>query len=121
MQTLLQLVGTTLYRSKNVKINDTWLKLLEQEEEDESLMKTTSSDSDEESDSDNVYTLETLIHGFTNSRSIQNMQEKIIEIAPAQESYPIGIFRDKHVEEMNFPTLFFAEPWNSHILEQLSY
>ena len=49
------------------------------------------------------------------------MENFFIEIAPTQEYFPIGIFRDKHAKEMNFPTLFFGEPRSSHILEQLSY
>ena len=47
--------------------------------------------------------------------------DKIIDIAPIEEYYPIGIFKDKHCEEMNFPTLFFGEPCSSHIFEKLSY
>jgi hypothetical protein len=49
-----------------------------------------------------------LIHGFTDSQQIHGLQDKILEIAPAKGKHPIGIFKDKFVEEMNFPTLFYG-------------
>lgn len=62
-----------------------------------------------------------MIHGFTESTSIQKMDDKVIEIAPAQDFYPIGIFKDTYAEEMNFPTLFFGNPRDEDIVKRFSY
>jgi hypothetical protein len=61
--------------------------------------------------------IETLIHGFTDSQRIHDLQYKIVEIAPVEGKCPLGIFKDKFVEEMNFPTLFYGDPHPSDITE----
>jgi hypothetical protein len=43
------------------------------------------------------------------------LQDKIVEIAPAEGQHPLGIFKEKFVEEMNFPTLFYGDPRPSDI------
>jgi hypothetical protein len=60
---------------------------------------------------------ETLIHGFTESQCIRDLQDKIVELAPAEGQCPLGIFKDKFVEEMNFPTLFYGDPHDNDIME----
>ena len=65
--------------------------------------------------------LETLVHGFTKSRSIHKIQDKIIDVAPAQEHCQIGIFKDKYVEEINFSTLFFENPRDEDIVKRFSH
>ena len=49
------------------------------------------------------------------------MEDKIIEIAPAEDCHPIGIFKDKYAEEMNFPTLFFGEPRHVDMMQKFTY
>jgi hypothetical protein len=49
------------------------------------------------------------------------LQDKIVEIAPAEGKLPLGIFKDKFAEEMNFPTLFYGYPRATDIIEQFSY
>ena len=49
------------------------------------------------------------------------MQDKIINVAPAQEHHPIGIFKDKYAKEIKFPTLFFGKPCDEDIIQRFSY
>jgi hypothetical protein len=31
-------------------------------------------------------------------------------IAPNQNFHPLGLFKDKHLEKLNFPTLLYGQP-----------
>jgi exonuclease III len=64
---------------------------------------------------------ETLVHGFIESQRIYDLQDKIIEVAPAEGQRPLGIFKDKFAEEMNFPTLFFGDPRDDDIVKNFTY
>jgi hypothetical protein len=61
-----------------------------------------------EIESDNERPSETLVHGFIDSQCIHDLQDKIIEVAPAEGKHPLGIFMDRYAEEMNFTTLFYG-------------
>ena len=80
-----------------------------------------SSEFDTSDESDNETLVETLVHGFTDSQCIRDLQEKIVEIAPADGQCPLGIFKDKFAKEMNFPTLFYGYPRPTDITERFSY
>jgi hypothetical protein len=45
----------------------------------------------------------------------------MVKIAPVEGKHPLGIFKGKFVEEMNFPTLFYGDPRPSDIIEQFNY
>jgi hypothetical protein len=30
-----------------------------------------------------------------------------------QDFHPLGLFKDKHSKELNFPTLFYGQPWQN--------
>ena len=49
------------------------------------------------------------------------MSNKIIEIAPSEHFSPLGIFQDKYLEELNFPTFFFGFNRPEDILKRFSY
>ena len=51
------------------------------------------------------------------TQRIHDLQDKIIEIARVEGKRPLGIFKDKFVEEMNFPTLFYGDPRPNDIME----
>ena len=38
-------------------------------------------------------------------------------LAPGEGQRPLGIFKDKFIEEMNFPTLFYGDPHGIDITE----
>jgi hypothetical protein len=77
----------------------------------------TISELDTSDESENEIPVETLIHGFTDSQRIHDLQDKIVEITSVKVKNPLGIFKDKFVEEMNFPTLFSGDPGASDIKE----
>ena len=115
---------------ENVKIRDDWKESLEvnvdDERKDTSSKDETSSllsENETHSDDDEEHNepSETFVHGFTEFRSIHRMQDKIIEVAPAQEHQPIRIFKDKYAEKMNFLTLFFGKPCDEDIIQRFSY
>lgn len=114
----------TLYKMQEVKLNDNWQKHLHYCEEQKPSIESSSSDDDNAissngNDNDNPNTTkietDTLIHDYTEPRTIHSLQDKVIEIAPTKENQPLGIFQDKYAEEMNFPTLFFGEPRDKEI------
>ncbi|XP_059077054.1 uncharacterized protein LOC131876217 [Cryptomeria japonica] len=121
MQALDQLTKTTLYIMENVEINNDWKQALQSNSENENNVEISATEIESESDLEQENPSETLIHGFTESACIHRMQDKIIEIAPTQDNYPIGIFKDKYAEEMNFPTLFFGNPRDDDIVKRFSY
>jgi hypothetical protein len=44
-----------------------------------------------------------------------------MSIAPSQEYSPLGIFKDKNSEELNYPTLFLGHPRDEKITKNFSY
>jgi hypothetical protein len=61
------------------------------------------------------------VHGFTDSQCTHDLQDKIVEISPAEGQRPLGIFKDRFAEEMNFQTLFYGDPHATDITERFSY
>ena len=52
---------------------------------------------------------------------LDELSNKIIEIAPSEHFSPLGIFQDKYSEEFNFPTPFFGFNRPKDILDHFSY
>ncbi|XP_059070801.1 uncharacterized protein LOC131860407 [Cryptomeria japonica] len=121
MQALFQLSSTPLYKLQNVQINKDWQAIVQHNSNNQETIQTNNTDTDTDSDMEQEQPSETLIHGFTESRCIHQMQDKILEIAPAQDNCPIGIFQDKYAEEMNFPTLFFGSARDDDITKRFTY
>jgi hypothetical protein len=117
MKGLNELCSRTLYKAQNICINDNWNTVLEEGNDISAQTFETASEFDTSDESKNERPIETLIHGFTNSQRIRDLQDKIIKIAPAEGKRPLGIFKEKFVEEMNFPTLFYGDPRPSDITE----
>jgi hypothetical protein len=116
MKALKELCSRALYKQDNICINANWNNVLT--EEYGNSTDTLENPSDE---SDNEIAPETLVHGFTDSQCICDLEDKIVEIAPIKGQHPIGIFKDKFAEEMNFPTLFYGDPRGNDITEQFNY
>ncbi len=55
-----------------------------------------------------------MIHNFFKAPKIINYDNTIYFIAPSQHFHRQGSFKDKHLKELNFPTLFYEQ------LQQLS-
>jgi hypothetical protein len=54
----------------------------------------------------------TMIHNFSNASKISDYENIVYFVALGQEYHPLGLFKDKNLEELNFPTLFFGQPQN---------
>ncbi len=52
-----------------------------------------------------------MIHNFLDAPKIIDYENTIYSIAPSQKFHPLGLFKDKHSKEWNFPTLFIGQPW----------
>ena len=63
----------------------------------------------------------TLLHGFTDSHSIYDLQNNKINIAPVEGYMPLGIFQDRYSEEMSFPTFFYGEKRPEKITKKFTY
>jgi hypothetical protein len=44
-----------------------------------------------------------------------------VELTPVEGKCPLGIFKEKYVEEMNFLTLFYGDPHDDDITKCFSY
>ena len=117
MKALKELCSRTLYKARNICINENWNNVLGEGDDISAQTFETSSEFYTSDESENEWPVETLIHGFTDSQRICDLQDKIVEIAPAEEQRPLGIFKDKFAEEMNFPTLFYGDPHTRDIIE----
>ncbi len=38
-------------------------------------------------------------------------ENTIYSIVPSQNFHPLSFFKDKQSKELNFPTLFYGQPW----------
>jgi hypothetical protein len=121
MKSLKELCSRALYKAHNIYINDNWNHVLEQGNDNSAQTFDTTSEFDTSDESKNERPAETLIHGFIDSQRIHDLQDKIFEIAPVEGERPLGIFKDKFVEEMNFQTLLYGYPRASGITERFNY
>lgn len=121
MKALKKLCSRSLYKAENICINENWAHVLQ--ENNEYIVQNSNSDneSDTDSDANNEAPTETLVHGLIESQHIYDLQDKIIELAPAEGQRPLGIFKDKYAEEMNFPTLFYGDARDDDITNRFSY
>ena len=117
MKTLKELCSRALYKAENICINGNQYSFLTEEHSNSTDTLENPSDFDTSDESENETPTETLVHGFTDSQCIRDLQDNIVEIAPAEGQRPLGMFKDKFAEEMNFPTLFYGDPRGTDITE----
>jgi hypothetical protein len=117
MKALKELCSRTLYKAENICINANWNSVLAKQHGNSVETLENPSDSDTSDESENETPAETLVHGFTDSQCIRDLQDKIFEIAPSERQRPLGIFKEKFAEEMTFPTLFYEDPCGTDITE----
>jgi hypothetical protein len=107
MKSLKELCSRALYKEQNICINDNWNNLLVEEDANSVETLKNASEFDTCDESENETPAETLVHGFTDSQCIRDLQDKIVKIAPIEGQRPLGIFKDKFAKELNFPKLFY--------------
>jgi hypothetical protein len=117
MKALKELCSRALYKAQNICINENWYNVLGEEDDNSAETLENASEFDTSDESENETPAKTLVHEFTDSQCIHDLQDKIVEIAPAEGQHPLGIFKDIFVEEMNFPTLFYGDPHATNITE----
>ena len=117
MKALKELCSRALYKSHNISINDNWNTILAEEDANSTKTLENASEFDTSDESENETPAEILVHGFIDSQCSHDLQDKIVEIAPAEGQCPLGIFKEKFVEEMIFPTLFYGDPCGTDITE----
>jgi hypothetical protein len=108
MKALKELCSRALYKAQNICINENWNNVLGEEDDNTAETLENASEFDASDESENETPAETLVYGFTDSQCVHDLQDKIVEIAPVEGQRPLGIFKDRFVEEMNFPTLFYG-------------
>jgi hypothetical protein len=121
MKELKELCSRALYKAENTCINANWNNVITEEHGNSVETLENPSDSNTSDESENETPAETLVHGFTDSQCIRDLQDKIVEIAPSEGQRPLGIFKEKFAEEMKFPTLFYGYPHGTDITERFSY
>ena len=121
MKELKELCSRALYKAQNIYINDNWNSVLGEGNDISAQTFETFSEFDTSDESENERPTETLIHAFIDSQRIHDLQDKIVEIAPIEGQRPLGVFKDKFAEEMNFPTLFYGDPNGTDITERFNY
>ncbi len=52
--------------------------------------------------------LDWMIHNFLDILKIKDYEITIYYIAPSQNFHPLSLIKDKHDEELKFPTLFYS-------------
>jgi hypothetical protein len=125
MIALKDLMTTPLYKECNVVIRPQWNSLFALHMQSSSNLDI-NMDIEDNSNVDNFEEdienppSETLVHNFLDSKKIYDF-ENLMSIAPSQEYSPIGIFKDKNSEELNYPTLFSGHPRDEKITKNFSY
>jgi hypothetical protein len=53
--------------------------------------------------------IDSIIHNFLETPTIMDCENIIYFIIPSQQFHPLGLFKDKHLKELSFPTLFYGQ------------
>jgi hypothetical protein len=54
-----------------------------------------------------------MVQNLLFSEQIYDYFENVVTVALGQHFKPLGLFQDPHCEELNFPTLFFRQPYSN--------
>ena len=120
MKALKRLCKTMLYKMEKVVINDNWKEMFNQAKD---AYETDTDNESETTIDENTQepVTKTLLHGFTDSHSIYDLQNNQINIAPGEGYIPLGIFQDRYSEELSFPTLFYGQKRPDDVTKSFTY
>jgi hypothetical protein len=114
MVVLQDLIETPLYKDLNVNIHHQWTIFFALHMNSKSQIPTYNNASSNTFDFDNeeihCTPTDSMMHNFLNVQKIMDYENMIYFIAPSQDFYHVGLFKDKHLEELNFLTLFYGQP-----------
>jgi hypothetical protein len=51
-----------------------------------------------------------MVHNFLEVLKIMDYENTIYSITLSQHFHLLNLFKDKHIEKLNFPTLFYGQP-----------
>lgn len=116
------LCNTCLYKNEQIVINKEWKKHFDQNKQNHENIDTPSDQLDSPYSNDNLESIiETLVHDYSDAHVIHDLDTRIILIAPSEGFHPLGIFKDKIYEEINFPTLFYGSSRPIDVVNHISY
>ncbi len=108
------LVETSLYKYLNVTIHHQWASLFTLHMNSDSQIPTYNNASFDNSyfNNEKIFCppINSMIHHFLNAPKIMDYESTIYFNAPSQKFHPFGLFKDKYLRELNFPTLFYWQP-----------
>jgi hypothetical protein len=125
MIALKDLIKTPLYKECNIVIRSQWNSLFALNMQSSSNLDV-NMDIEDNSNADNFEEdiedspSETFVHNFLDSEKIYDF-ENLMSIASSQEYSPVGIFKDKNSEELNYPILFSGHPRDEKTTKNFSY
>ncbi len=113
MITLQDLIETPLYKDLNVTIHHQWTSLFILHLDSQSQIFNFSVASFDKFDFNNskvhCLPIHLMIHNFLEAPKIIDYENIIYSIAPNQHFHPSSLFKDKHLEEIIFSTLFYGQ------------
>ena len=112
MIALKDLINILLYKECNISIHSHWNSLFALHMQSSSNLDVhinieDNSNEDNFEDECEDFPSETLVHNFLDLDKIYDFGS-LISIAPYQEYFPLGIFKNKYSEELNYPILFYG-------------
>ena len=120
MKALKKLCKIILYKLKNATINENWKEaFLQNQEAYQSSSEVEDSEHDNQENDEPM--TKTLVHGFIDAHIIHDLVNKQINIAHTVGYMPLGIFKDKHLEEMSFISLLYGNKCPINISENFTY
>lgn len=108
MKELRRFCKTSLYKLKNVKINEDWKQVFDQKK-DAYTCETDTKSNDDNDDYEEESVTKIILHGFSDSYGIYDIHNNQIKVSPTEGHRPLGIFKDRYLEEMNFLTMFYGK------------
>jgi len=110
----MRLIETSLYKDLNVTIHHQWASLfsLHMNSKYQIPIYYNASCNNFNFDNEEIHCTLTysVIPKFLDVPNIMNYENIMYFIAPSQNFHPFDLFKNKHLEKLNFPTFFYGQP-----------
>jgi hypothetical protein len=126
MLALKDLISTPLYSNLNVIIHPQLNNLfsmhttLSNQINDQNISSSDDSNFENE-DHVTCAPIDSMIHNFLDASKINDYEKIIYSIVPSRYFHPLGLLKDNHLKELDFPILFYGHPQSLIISKILSY
>ncbi len=112
---LRNLIKTPLYKDLNVIIHHQWANLFTLHMDLESQIfyfsDALSNNFDSNSEELHCTSIDLMIHNFLEAPKIMDYENTIYSITKNQHFHLLSLSKDKHLKKLNFPALFYGQPW----------